>query len=452
MIAWSSLIVALSPVVLLIVVIVAPAVIRMLGLPARPDAPPAPANATPADPAASPTSASPATPTTIAPTPIVVNFAPASAPMPAPWGRASRIALPMSSGVNVLPNDTVQVTSRPQNVAFRPERIVIGGNPSDWVVNDIKIGNQSQFSQDGEIPGECFSADVDAFVSFNVCPPLRDFVVIATYVGDHPDGEPFVCSAIGTAEDAMATVPAKSAPLPRPRPRNDYFLPLGSGVKVLPNTSAQITAHPQVDAFCCDRILIGGVPGDWIINDIKIGDRSQLAQSGDLPGEMFSAFANDATLALEQMSAGMNFVVLVTYIGKEEAGAAFEAVALGRVGHEPRLTDRILLPMSSGVNILPNTSAQITSRPQNIAFRPERIVLGGTPNDWVINDVKVGNRSQMAQTGDCPGVMFSATSTLRAFTLETIQTAVDFVLLVTYVGANPTGAPFVCGVIGTAAI
>ena len=44
------------------------------------------------------------------------------------------------------------------------------------------------------------------------------------------------------------------------------------------------------------------------------------------------------------------------------------------VGGSPGPTgaDRVILPMSSGVNILPNTSAQITSRPQNYAFRPER--------------------------------------------------------------------------------
>jgi len=118
----------------------------------------------------------------------------------------------------------------------------------------------------------------------------------------------------------------------------------------------------------------------------------------------------------------------------------------------PARTDRITLPMSSGVNIFPNTSAQITSRPQSVAFRPERIIIGGAPSDWVVNDVKVGNRSQFAQSGDVPGEMFAATTIDGYVSMETVQSAMDFVMVVTFVGDRQEGAPFVCGVLGTAAV
>ncbi len=118
----------------------------------------------------------------------------------------------------------------------------------------------------------------------------------------------------------------------------------------------------------------------------------------------------------------------------------------------PDRADRILLPMSSGVNILPNTSAQITSRPQNVAFRPERIIIGGTPGDWIVNDIKVGNRSQFSQSGDVPGETFASTAIDSFVSFETVQTAMDFVMLVTFVGVSESGAPFVCSVLGTAAI
>ncbi len=118
----------------------------------------------------------------------------------------------------------------------------------------------------------------------------------------------------------------------------------------------------------------------------------------------------------------------------------------------PSRAERVVLPMSSGVNILPNTSAQITSRPQTVAFRPERMIIGGNAGDWIINDVKVGNRSQFTQSGDVPGEMFAATTIDSFVSFETVQTAMDFVVLVTFVGASESGAPFVCGVLGTAAI
>jgi hypothetical protein len=118
----------------------------------------------------------------------------------------------------------------------------------------------------------------------------------------------------------------------------------------------------------------------------------------------------------------------------------------------PHRADRITLPMSSGVSIFPNTSAQITSRPQAAAFRPERIIIGGAPQNWIVNDVKVGNRSQFAQSGDVPGEMFAATTIDGFVSMETVQTAMDFVMVVTFVGDNQEGAPFVCGVLGTAAV
>jgi hypothetical protein len=117
----------------------------------------------------------------------------------------------------------------------------------------------------------------------------------------------------------------------------------------------------------------------------------------------------------------------------------------------PTGADRVILPMSSGVNILPNTSAQITSRPQNYAFRPERVIISGSA-DWVINDIKVGNMSQFSQSGDVPGEMFGAQTIDGFVKFTTCQTAMDFVIVTTFVGASESGAPFVCGVLGTAAV
>ncbi len=123
----------------------------------------------------------------------------------------------------------------------------------------------------------------------------------------------------------------------------------------------------------------------------------------------------------------------------------------------PTRADRVVLPMSSGVEILPNTSAQITSRPQDVAFRPERIVIGqaGTDKgaaDWIVNDVKVGNKSQFSQSGDVPGDLFAATTIDSYVSFATVQTAMDFVMLVTYTGTNEAGAKFYCAVLGTAAV
>jgi hypothetical protein len=115
---------------------------------------------------------------------------------------------------------------------------------------------------------------------------------------------------------------------------------------------------------------------------------------------------------------------------------------------EPRFANRMLLPMSSGVAILPGTTAQVTARPQGIAFQPQRVIIGNNPQDWVVNDIKVGNESQLAQSGDLPGEMFSSTTVDGFVSFRTVQSAMDFVMQVTYIGNIQEGSAFICGVLG----
>ncbi len=117
--------------------------------------------------------------------------------------RRQRVVLPLSSGKNVKPDPSecsVQITSKPQNTAFRPERIIIGGHPEHWIVNDVKVGNLSQFAQSGDVPGEMFSSSaIDCFLRMAPVALHQDFVIVATYIGPEPDGEPFTCGVLGTA-------------------------------------------------------------------------------------------------------------------------------------------------------------------------------------------------------------------------------------------------------------
>ncbi len=130
--------------------------------------------------------------------------------------------------------------------------------------------------------------------------------------------------------------------------------------------------------------------------------------------------------------------------------ALIDAASPSRAGRE-------VLPMSTGVAILPTQSAQITARPQRVAFRPERVFISaagttGGAADWIVNDIKIGNRSQFSQSGDIPGDMF-ATNAIDGFvSFETAQTAMDVVMVVTYIGSSESGVPFYASIVGTAAI
>jgi hypothetical protein len=69
-----------------------------------------------------------------------------------------------------------------------------------------------------------------------------------------------------------------------------------------------------------------------------------------------------------------------------------------------------------------------------------------------VNDIKIGNRSQFVQSGDVPGDLF-ATNAIDTFVrFESAQTAMDVVVVVTYIGLNESGCPFFGAMVGTAAV
>jgi hypothetical protein len=121
---------------------------------------------------------------------------------------ASRQVLPMNTGTTPVPIGlTAQITSRPQRVAFRPERVFVsaadtggGGSAANWIINDITIGNRSQFAQSGALPGDMFATQaIDSFVTFETAQTAMDVVMIVTYQGATEGGTPFYGSIIGTA-------------------------------------------------------------------------------------------------------------------------------------------------------------------------------------------------------------------------------------------------------------
>jgi hypothetical protein len=123
----------------------------------------------------------------------------------------------------------------------------------------------------------------------------------------------------------------------------------------------------------------------------------------------------------------------------------------------PTHAGREILPMSTGVPILPSQSAQITAKPQRVCWRMERFVISnagtsGGAADWVVNDIKIGNQSQFAQSGDVPGDMFATNAIDTFVSFQTAQTAMDVVVVVTYIGLNESGCPFFGSAVGTSAI
>ena len=237
--------------------------------------------------------------------------------------------LALSSGVRIKPNASATITARSQDL-FRPHRMIIGGEPNRWVVNDIKIGRRSQFAANGDIPGYAFSASAP-IVPMDVVPTCGSLNVTVTYIGSVEEGEEFLCVALGEYGSGAICVDADAIDNAATWASWAY-LPIWSGHEAKISGSSHIVARPE-EPFLTKKIVICGEPSRWVVEDILVGNRSQLANKGDIPGEAFSLLGSDLRLylALDTIQTAMDFKLCVRYVGPVAGGEPFSAYAIGPI-------------------------------------------------------------------------------------------------------------------------
>ncbi len=110
--------------------------------------------------------------------------------------------VPISSSTPVPPLTKTTITVRAQSAPFQTERFEIDdgatpGGAADWIVHDLRVDEQSQFAQTGDIPGDMFAiAAIDSFIK-----PWEEGHTIeidVTYVGLNEGGACFAARLEGT--------------------------------------------------------------------------------------------------------------------------------------------------------------------------------------------------------------------------------------------------------------
>lgn len=97
----------------------------------------------------------------------------------------------------------------------------------------------------------------------------------------------------------------------------------------------------------------------------------------------------------------------------------------------PTASRRLVLGMQSTGTVAAGALATITARPQNLAFKPQRIVIPATiAPDFLITDIKVGNVSQLVQSGTVPAEAFTQQLFDGQMEMDTVNTSQDFVIQV----------------------
>lgn len=134
-------------------------------------------------------------------------------------------------GAYEVPRNLFTITVRPQQTAFKPDRLLVMDRCAneDWFIHDIKIGHRSQLLAPDPIPASMFAAigGGNAALDFEVAGVGIDVQLVVEYVGDAPEGAPFWATFIGTGYGPMRNVVPLSSHgnvLPSPRDAGKRFL------------------------------------------------------------------------------------------------------------------------------------------------------------------------------------------------------------------------------------
>ncbi len=227
--------------------------------------------------------------------------------------------------------------------------------------------------------------------------------------------------------------------------------------RVLPHQPTRISTRATRGAVDVERIFISGVgtsggASDWVVNDIEIDGRSQLAVK-NLPGAVFGTSGIAAnphattTLSLNGLDTveyDREFTIVVTYIGQNPEGVPF----YGSVAGSPPPQRRTILSIAAKAPIPAATKTTITARVQNAVFQTELLDIDDG-SDWIVEDLRVNDQSQFAQSGSIPGDMFATTAIDLFVKLDPCGVGQAIEIDVIYVGQNEGGARFTARIAGT---
>jgi hypothetical protein len=356
----------------------------------------------------------------------------------APSRRVNRLPLPFSTGKKVLPGQSAEITARPQLMSFWPDRLLIK-NAKHWNVERLSISlSKSPWAsliedEDRRRRASVFSLETWEPLLQREVPLGETLVMVVTYTGPNELGESFEAVLFGWDGEP----PAKDAVHGEPGPSARLF-ERAESKSVRANEMAVLPITIASPALCVDHFTIADAK-DWIVHDIRTHGKSIFMQGGDLPGEMFTG---SVPVILKPLAAKDRVEIAATYVGKN--ATACLKVELSGTSTGAREAVSYFLPLSTDVLI--TQSAQIKSSPAR-DFIPERLVITDA-DAWIVNDLKIGNRSQVAQSGDIPGQAFSIQAVGCAVTFDRVPKAVDFAIVTTYGADGKEGSGFFCGVQG----
>ncbi len=370
--------------------------------------------------------------------------------------------------MNIPPGTLTQLTARSQLDEFFPERLLIK-EADHWRIDEIRAeGRSGALARD--LSGEVFAPE--SIGRFPGCGELSlpsggELIVRATYRGPLKAGAPFEACIFGSDGQPLSPIASTT----RNSAKGAMLTTARSDGLVYPDKTVKLSTDPFSRDSWLGRVAIKNA-SDWIVNDVLLGEVSIFAQSGDVPGSMFSEIV-ETSACLGRLAAGDAFSIVATYAGTGAGSAlSYDLYGASVESDTSALPVVSILPWSSGLSVPPNRAVQVTARCNGSearrslgdgarlvdvacrsvgsgqGFLAERIVVENAV-DWVIGDIKIGRSSQFAQSGEVPGAAFGPGAIGSVVSFDVARPRVDVSAVATYCGRVESGSAFLCGIFGS---
>lgn len=183
----------------------------------------------------------------------------------------------------------------------------------------------------------------------------------------------------------------------------------------------RFTILVQADQVLADQAKIGGVgarhvrsfrpehlylsgagtengAADWVVNDIVLDGRSQIAPHLDLPGTVFGSGTLGTLRTFDRISGEAPIEITVTYVGSNPT--PFFGSLIGVTTY-----DRRSIKLGGG-RFAPDEVRELTTK-ADCEMDVLRVLIQGPAHDFIVRDIKLDGVSQFSQPGDLPGDMFA---------------------------------------------
>ena len=332
---------------------------------------------------------------------------------------------------------------------IRPDQFEFAvADPDAWVVRGFRVNNISQLCKD-----EVRLQEFDTFIVGGECPVIREkmtFEMDVVFVGPGTDAE-FCCRLSGLH------VPSKSM---QRRLRGGRYVPVPiPGYDIKKRLTRRRVSVP-VDRPVELVDLVVRDASDWVVSEVtvdsapwipwRLGTAEQLARCMRM--DALWAWPEQRDDSSRVVPPGSVISMEVLYVGRRES-AEFWGCLVGRapLGGDDAPTCgpwAMRLDVSTGERrSRPRVESMLVT--EHLAGPPVRIesIDVVSPEDWVVNDLRIDGRSMFANTNDVAGEALREMGQLGMH-LGVARDKVE--LLVSYVGDDEAGATFRCIVEGSA--